>query len=133
MAGITTASGGWRPSVHRPAPPSSGTLLFRVKPTWEHFVAEKMSLFAKKPLFYTARVSASIAGFRTHIAQEWGRRWCQMFVTLHVPALGESSAKRADFMRPKSPSARIPARKKFLKSGLTMDIRCPLPLGSSVD
>ncbi len=97
-------------------------------------VAEKVSLSLQgTPLFSAARVPVSIAGFGPHRPGNCTDCLRQVFGTQHVSAVGRGSAARADFMHLKSPPARIPAAKKILKSGWTVDIRCPLPLGSGVD
>src|SRR5208282_1606362 len=65
-----------------------------------------------------------------HIAQELGGQLPQVIGTQHVSSFGQGSATQADFLHRKWPPARIPAAKKFLESGLTIDVGCPLPLGS---
>jgi len=100
-----------------------------LNPAASTLVAENVTFCAKKPLFYAARVSLSIAGFGPHrpgigptaASSDW---YSARFV------LGQGSATQADFLHRKWPPARIAAAKKFLESGFPIDVGCPLPLGS---
>ncbi len=74
----------------------------------------------------------SIAGFRPLLPSNWA----DVYVKCLALSTFRPSAKappRGRFSVPEVATCTNSCKKKFLESGLIMDIRCPLPLGSGVD
>ena len=129
MAGITTA---WGLAVlsPRPAAPRTGTCSYRLKPGFEHLSCGEDVTFSANKLSSRSPSLRVCGRISARLAQQLCRCLRQVFGIEHVSSFGQGSATWADFLHRKWPPARIPAAKKFLEIGLTIDVGCPLPLGS---
>ena len=124
MAGITTARGLAVPSPRACSALGLVLALTGLNPAASTLVAENVTFCAKKPLFYAARVSLSIAGFGPHrpgigptaASSDW---YSARFVLR--PRLGHAGR----FSAPEVATCTNSCSKKVF--GKRLDYRCRLP------